>query len=328
MLLFYRPLVFLCSISTFVCLGARRGLSSLVVLSIGLFFAHSATAQSEAIINRVTLHIAEGKYNDAERYLDSILHIEPRNIDALMMKGNLLLNYALMQKSEPDIITTADESIYSDTLATAANPIYILPRLTATKIEKLWLQCLVIDSTRLDLMQGLSTVYAMALLPKELLAMLPTMSHTATAAGKGDKFAYTLMSYAIQLLYREDSIGYMTIYHKTTQLYPNTKDTLDWWVKSYYEESHRIPKAKSPAEKAYTQFMNHDYLHSLKLWQQVATEKDPKTFAPAHYFMARCYTLLNDTTQAIAQYKLIEQSKDESKYAYLAMLRMKKLTIH
>ena len=313
------------------CMGAfirQRGLMCLKVLvvsGIGIFPSLSATAQSEAIINRVTLNIAEGKYNDAERYLDSILRLEPHQIDALMMKGNLLLNYALMQKNEPDIITADDESIYSDTLVTTANPIYILAHPTATKIEKLWLQCLAIDSTRLDLMQGLSTVYAMAVMPQELLKVLPAMSHTATAAGKGDKFAYTLMSYAIQLLQREDSVGYMAVYHKTTQLYPSTKDTLDWWVKSYYEESHKIPKAKTLAEKAYTLFIHHDYHQALKLWQKIADKKDPKAFSCSHYFMGRCYTLVGDTTHAIAQYKLIEQSKDESKYGYLAMLRMKRL---
>ena len=184
-----------------------------------LIIALHVSAQ-EVIINQTTLLIAEGKYNDAEKYLDSIIHSEPHNVTALMMKGNVLLNYALIQTPSLKNITLQDESILTKDVATLKNNIVIIPRATATKVEQLWKQCIALDSSRLDIQKGLCSLYGMSLMRKELVGYLPIISRSAR--DKGDEFAYTLMEYPHLLLERGDKEGAGEAYQKVIALYPNT----------------------------------------------------------------------------------------------------------
>ncbi|MBS1683139.1 MAG: tetratricopeptide repeat protein [Bacteroidetes bacterium] len=191
---------------------AKTLLSLLIVL-----LALSATAQ-EAIVNQATLLIAEGKYKDAESYLDSILHAEPKNVTALMMKGNVLLNYALIETPALHIISAEDESILSPDLAGLKDNVTVVPRAAAARIARLWLEGIAIDSSRLDLRKGLCSLYGMALMRDELMAYLPVMKeHTREMGGS---FAYTLADYARLLHERGDTAGAYRVYHRIIELYP------------------------------------------------------------------------------------------------------------
>ena len=55
---------------------------------------HSLTAQKE-IIDATTQFIVAKKFNTANHYIDSVIRKNPKSVDALMMKGNVILNYAL-----------------------------------------------------------------------------------------------------------------------------------------------------------------------------------------------------------------------------------------
>jgi tetratricopeptide (TPR) repeat protein len=182
------------------------------------FYTLSGFSQSDVIINTVTKQIAEGKYNDAERYLDSILKVEPKNIDALMMQGNVMLNYELVKSADIDVITPADESIFVQDIPSAKNPVVVVPKATALKIEKLWKQCLEIDGGRLDIRKGLCGLYGMAKMHDELVAYLPVISRWAK--DKGNDFAFTLSDYATLLDARGDKEGAYLVYKKVAELYP------------------------------------------------------------------------------------------------------------
>ena len=178
----------------------------------------SASAQSDVIINTVTLDIAEGRYNDAEKYLDSLIKDNPNSIDAMMMKGNVLLNYSIMQTPPLNIITPDDETIYSQELASLKNPIVLIPKDQVAKIEALWKRCLELDSARLDIREGLCTLYGMADMKKELLDYLPVIAKYGKE--KGNDFVYALMQYAELLSERGDKEGSYEAYKKIASLYP------------------------------------------------------------------------------------------------------------
>ncbi len=203
------------------------------------------SAAQEVIINNTTLLIAEGKYNDAEKYLDSIIGTEPKNVTALMMKGNVLLNYALMQTPAIHIITLQDESIFSADVATVKNNTVVIPKATALKVEALWKQCLVIDSSRQDIQKGLCSLYGMSLMKTELLAYLPVIAHSS---GKGEDFAFTLVEYAKLFQERGDKEGSYAIYKKVAELYPNIHGILCLLSGAYFENGD-IPHAREYAEK-------------------------------------------------------------------------------
>lgn len=178
----------------------------------------TATAQ-EAIVNQATLLIAEGKYKDAEGYLDSILRAEPKNVTALMMKGNVLLNYVLVETPALHIISPEDESILTPDLAGLRDNVTVVPRPAAERIARLWLQGIAIDSSRLDLRKGLCSLYGMALMRDELIAYLPIMK--ANTRDIGDHFAYTLTDYARLLHERGDTAGAYRVYRQIMDIYPS-----------------------------------------------------------------------------------------------------------
>lgn len=207
--------------------------------------ALTATAQ-EAIVNQATLLIAEGKYKDAEGYLDSILHGEPKNVTALMMKGNVLLNYALIETPALHIITPEDESILSPDLAGLSDNVTVVPQAAARQIASLWLQGIAIDSSRLDLRKGLCSLYAMALMHDDLLAYLPVMK--AYTQDIGDNFAYTLADYARLLHERGDTAGAYAVYRSVMSLYP-TVQGLNCTLASLYFSSGDLANAKTYARR-------------------------------------------------------------------------------
>lgn len=242
-----------------------------------LLVCSNAFAQSDVIINTATLCITEGRFNDAEKYLDSLLKIDPKNIDALMMKGNVLLNYAIMTTPPIIRITMKDESIYTENMDSMGHSTVLIPKDQAAKIEKIWKQCIDIDSGRLDIREGLCTLYGMADMKKELLAYLPEMAVAGKV--KGDDFVAVLIQYAQLLSEREDKQGCYELYKKIASLYPTV--SVVWCELSYqYHMDGDLANALICADKAFSMpandpdacpdavslySMTGDYLKALKL---------------------------------------------------------------
>src|SRR6185295_18297515 len=71
-------------------------------------------SQSE-VVKTATDLIVRNKYDAANRYLDSILKKNPGSVDALMMKGNVILNRATENLPPLNTLTKNDESIFHST---------------------------------------------------------------------------------------------------------------------------------------------------------------------------------------------------------------------
>jgi tetratricopeptide (TPR) repeat protein len=262
-----------------------------VVLLLLIVSSFNTSAQ-EIVINNTTLLIAEGKYNDAEKYLDSIMRTEPQNVTALMMKGNVLLNYALMQTPAVQNITMDDESIFSRDVAALKNRTVIIPLATAQKVEKLWKQCLLIDSTRLDIRMGLCSLYGMAVMHNELLSYLPVMK--SASKEKGNDFAFTLAEYARLLHERGDKEGAYLAYQKISGLYP-TVSSLYCVMSAIY-------------------FADNDLLH--------AREYAEKGLGVAHPDLTAChdaldvYTAIGDPCKVLSVLKVTDRDTNFSEYPF------------
>jgi tetratricopeptide (TPR) repeat protein len=206
----------------------------------------SVSAQSDVIINKTTLYIAEGKYKDAEKYLDSLIAIDARNIDALMMKGNVLLNYELMTNPAINYISPEDESIYGRELVALKDPTVKVTREKAIKIQELWNRCLDIDSGRLDIRKGLCSLYGYADMKQELLAYLPVMA--AHAKGRKEDIAYSLMDYTRLIYERGDRAGAYELGKKVAELYPTIAGV--WcYMSTLYHRDGDLTNAKLYADK-------------------------------------------------------------------------------
>src|ERR1017187_9987287 len=112
------------------------------------------------IISIATGFITHSRYDSAEHYLDSILKKNPKNVDALMMKGNVLLNYSWQNTSKSYFNIERAESIFDTSGIDQSFFTPVIPEDTSRLIENYWRKCLQIDSTRTDIMKGLCSLFS------------------------------------------------------------------------------------------------------------------------------------------------------------------------
>lgn len=136
---------------------------------------YGCTAFGQATAITVTTEfIKHRKWQQASHYIDSVIRKNPKDVDALMMKGNVILNYAL------DTTPPMQFAHYQSNASIFTGGVKDKPRLLAPKtvyaVERLWRKCLLLDSTRADISKGLCTIYAMALmrdsLEKEIVRLM------------------------------------------------------------------------------------------------------------------------------------------------------------
>ncbi|MFN8311078.1 MAG: hypothetical protein U0T73_14040 [Chitinophagales bacterium] len=213
------------------------------------------TAFSQAeLVSRVSALIADGNYLQAKLCVDSALQQDPKNVNALMMKGNVLLNYVLSKTEPLYVITADDESIFSPQLAGLREPQLLVRSNAAQQVESIWRQCLELDATRTDIRSGLCTVYAMADWPDSIVKELPEVVRGSKE--KGDEFAYTLATYAQLLNARGDQKGCFQVYEKLCALYPNFKGISGEEAAQFYRNGN-LKAALIQLEKA-TPFPKND----------------------------------------------------------------------
>lgn len=174
-------------------------------------------AQKE-IIETATQLILDKKYDEANRYLDSVLKSDKKNVDALMMKGNVLLNKEWAEGQSIEISTNDDEDVYSSSVGSMGSTPKIISQQTTKEIAALWKQCLKIDNTRTDIHKGLCTLYAMALMKDELIKQLAALIKVE----KGDdESAYALAEYARKLKERGRFNDAMEVYKFIASKFPS-----------------------------------------------------------------------------------------------------------
>lgn len=168
------------------------------------------------IVPYSTQLIVAGKYETANHYLDSILKIHPDNIDALIMKGNVVLNYSVAIQPDSFFITADNETVF-DT-ADNLTGVKIVPPATVNEVEKYWRRCLRIDSSRVDVHKGLCTLYSMALMEEPLKSeILEVIKWEKNEDGQQ---AYRLADYARKFKERNRFNEAMEVYQFISQKFP------------------------------------------------------------------------------------------------------------
>jgi tetratricopeptide (TPR) repeat protein len=188
-----------------------------VAAIITVFFCTSLFAQ-QSIVATATEFITHNQFEQANRYLDSILKQNPKTVDALMMKGNVLLNQAWNNESKSHFNTEKAESVF-DTSAIDANYfIPIIPIDTSVKIDKLWNECLQLDPSRTDIKKGLCSLYSLSLRTVELERLLIQMQPIIT---QSEDNAYLFAEYARNLKNRGRFEDGMTVYSLIAGMFPD-----------------------------------------------------------------------------------------------------------
>lgn len=188
------------------------GFRSLLFLS-GLLCAGLNTFAQQELIIEVSALIEQEKYRQADQYLDSVLALKPESVDALMMKGNVVLNRVYM--SVPPL---EDESEAKG--EEPASAIVIIPRTASDTIEAYWKKCMGLRPNRIDILKGLCYLYSISLRQTDLMDLLPELARQLEPTSEE---AYKLADYARMFRERRKFDQAIEIYRQLIKLYPNTR---------------------------------------------------------------------------------------------------------
>ena len=172
----------------------------------------------QEIVSTTTAYITQNNFAQANHYLDSILKKNSKSVDALMMKGNLLLNYSWQNTSKSYFNIEKAESIFDTSSISQNSFIPIIPLDTSEIIEKLWQKCLLIDSTRTDIKKGLCNLYSISLRTGDLEKQLWLMKKMIA---ENPENAYVYSEYARNIKARGRFDDALKIYQVIADMFPN-----------------------------------------------------------------------------------------------------------
>jgi tetratricopeptide (TPR) repeat protein len=162
--------------------------------------------------------IDKGDLVAARQKAQEYLAKDPDDIDALMMKGNVILNEYFKGSGAISVSANMDESIYETSIGYIAEPVRVVPRETAEEVAALWKRCLKINPRREDIQMGLCYLYSMALMKEELLDRFPKMK---AAIPQVQNLYYNMGDYARMFEQRGRVDDCFEIYKAIVKLYPD-----------------------------------------------------------------------------------------------------------
>lgn len=185
---------------------------------IALFLASAFCFAQHAVVETASLFIQKKDYTGANTYLDSILKKDKKNVDALMMKGNVILNKKWDESPTPLPLSADNETVFDTSFASLRATPPVIPQAIADEVEAYWFKCLNIDSNRLDIIKGLCSLYAISLQKEKLEKEITVLfRHQKDTTGEQ---AYNMAEYARKLKERERFDDAMEAYAFIAHLYP------------------------------------------------------------------------------------------------------------
>lgn len=205
-------------------------------------FLCSVHAQTD-IVRKIIPLISSERFEEADVFLDSVLQKNPNNADALMMKGNVILNRHLLAKKHLPIINALDEYILSEEAPSLFQPQQVPNKNIADSVAQLWQKALKIDSSRVDLNMGLCTLYGMSLQTDNLIKQLPKLK---AASERGNELAYLMEDYARLLRERGKVADANRVYATIEALYPKLVELKsDWAAEHMHNDNLKGALAKA-----------------------------------------------------------------------------------
>lgn len=252
-------------------------------LLLAMVLLAGAPAQASDAIRVVGALIEQGKFDEADKRVAKYLKRDPKDVDALMMQGNVMLQ-RYFGKGMMSITANDNASIYDRSIGRMGQPPHIVPRALAVQIAALWARCLELDPTRGDIWRGTAYLYAMALMKQELIAHFPRMK-AALPQEKG--LPYNMGDYARMFNERERFDDAMDVYRAMLRLYPKRAWIYNDMAVLTYQRRHfpkalglmqKAVKARAPTWQMYstaTTFftLSEDYPFALKMHRKLSVLK-------------------------------------------------------
>jgi hypothetical protein len=206
-----------------------------ILLSVSLLYAQ----ESEEVVRVVGNLLKTGQIELAGQRVDDYLASNPADVDALMMKGVVVLNERLAS-AVTDLVCT-DDSIYRPANGFNQAVPYIVPQTVATEVAGYWTQGLMLDNTRADLHQSLGYLYAQALMKPELLTELANMK---AAFPDDSELKYRMVEFARMLADRNRLDDSLEVFDTIMGFYPDDPVIYGELARTLFENGRAV-EAKS-----------------------------------------------------------------------------------
>ena len=292
-------------------------------------FAFIYLSAQQQIITTTTDFITRNQFTQANHYLDSILKLNPKTVDALMMKGNVLLNQAWNNSAKSHFNADKAESIFDTSKIDASYFIPIIPIDTSVKIDKLWNECLRIQPERTDIKKGLCSLYSLSLRTVELKRLLIQMQPIIT---QSEENAYQYAEYARNLKNRGRFEDAMEIYSLIAGMFPDLAGIrCDIANEYFYAGEHNkalayLDSTLSKKEVDQTSYINAAALYStlgyydqaLKTFQNYS-EKD--TLIEADFYKGLMMFAQMDTGFSAQMHRFLDHAGEQSYYDEIQVTR-------
>ncbi len=184
--------------------------------------------QAQNINNELDKLIADGMLSAAEAKVDSMLMLNPGNVDALMYKGNLQYYKSASYTDILSLKGNPDESVYTSEYAYIGQYLETVPKQVADTIAFYFVNALKLDPTREDIRLGLCYIYSVSLQGDKVIEQLPLIAAIPSIT------ALSIRDYAYNILDRGFIADGMKVYAKISSLYPDDGNLMSDLAVEYY----------------------------------------------------------------------------------------------
>jgi len=186
--------------------------------------------------------------DEAEKKVNGFLQKDPNNVDALMMKGNIIYYQYTFKQPDISLAANPNESIYDNSIGFMSEPILILPKETADQITEMWLKAVSINKKREDIHLGICHIYSISLQTDKLINYLPVLKDNTEI---NSYTPYNFADYARNLEDRGKFDDAIKVYLKISELFPRNGGLLSDIAGEYFSNGD-LAKAKEYADAALT----------------------------------------------------------------------------
>ena len=253
--------------------------------------------QSDFIREIDTLITPEG-IDMAESKVNEYLMKNPDNVDALIMRGNIIYYKYTQDQPQIEVLANSNESVYDNTIGFLQDPVVILPVHIADSINAEFFKALKADKKRQDIYYGICHIYSISLQTDKLLDFLPRLKDNVDI---DENSPYNFADYARNFIDRDQFDDGMRIYTRISELFPKTGGILSDMASEYYTHGD-LEKAREYADKALAR-----------------KEVDDMTYGNAFFI----YAIMEDYESALnALQKKSETEKNKDYLLYRGLLEL------
>ena len=162
--------------------------------------------------------IQSGNIEKAEKRVEFYLKKNPSEVDAIMMKGNVILNKECCER--PVVLeSNTDESIFSNSIGFVGDggPMMV-PKELGARVADLWKKAVSLDLSRTDIHYGICQIYSISMMTDELIDYLPALKKYVKG---NNELHYSMCDYARNLKERGDFESAMKVYKYVLSIYPD-----------------------------------------------------------------------------------------------------------